>query len=287
VLSRHQGPAIPHSPQLSTAPPTSNNANAAPTAASTLTSHLTSTLLPRVTPHLNRLRNAASERDLAARLIAEQNAAFEASAERDRVRIEMAAIARSEREEEERRRKREEEERKRREEEEHALREREKVDRVTWWRYARRCLLAPEPAPSSTEGGKPIRIALRLPSGTRAVRLFSPSAPVTQLYIAAASNLIALEHSPSEDPSEPPSTFSNIRSAEAIEVKCWNFVLATAYPRTIIPGVAGDAKVKLGEIEGLRNGGVVVVEMRDESVQMANGEKGNNNDSDGYETEED
>lgn len=127
---------------------------------------------------------------------------------------------------------------------------------------------------------------LRLPSGGRAVRLLSPSAPVTQLYVAAASNLIPQEHPPSDDPSDPPSTFSHIRGTENIEAKCWNFVLATAYPRVVIPGLPGDGKAKLGDIDGLRNGGVVVVEMRDDSIQVSNG-GGGNNDSDGYETEED
>ncbi|KLO12666.1 hypothetical protein SCHPADRAFT_915548 [Schizopora paradoxa] len=281
VLSRHQGPAVPRSPQLSA----SSNTSVVPTAASTLVNHLTNTLLPRVTPHLGRLRGAAAERALAARLIAEQNAAFQASADRDRERIEMAEIAIREREEEERRRKREEEERKLKEEEEFCRRESEKAERLLWWRYARRCLLAPEPSPSSTDGGKPVRIALRLPSGARVVRLFSPSTPITQLYIAAASNLIPQEHAPSDDPKEPPSTYRTIQSVAAVESKCWNFALATTYPRVVIPG---DGKSKIGDIRGLRYGGVVAIEMQDDiPVSPPRSIRGGEDDSDGYETEED
>lgn len=240
-----------------------------------------------MSPHLKRLRAAAAERQLAAQLIADQDAAFAASAERDRERIEMATIAKMEKEAEEERRKREEEERKRIEQEEKEREKREKEERIAWWRYARRCLLAPEPGTDTgTTPERPVRIVIRLPSGTRQVRSFLPSASISHLYLAAAASLIPQQYSTSDDPTEPPSTsspFSRVRTVEDIEQRCWNFEIYTAYPRHAI---SWNRKLLVGDVEGLQGGGQVVVELHDEGVvRPANGEGGNG--SDGYDTEED
>ena len=118
-----------------TPPSTSQTSSTtAPTSPTALNEHLSEHLLPRVTPFLQKLRADERERQFAAKLHDEQDAAFRAAAERDRERLlaaqeadaarrraaeeiemqRLEAQARREREEAERRRK--EEKAKRREE---------------------------------------------------------------------------------------------------------------------------------------------------------------------------
>ena len=284
ILSRHQGPAV--APSDSPSAPTQ-------TSARTLCSHLTSTLLPRVSPYLNRLRNAAAERSFAQQLIAEQDLAFAASAARDRERIEMRTLQQSAREAEERRARllKEEEERLEREAEER--RAREKEDRMLWWRYVRGNLLENEPSAEVKQ--RPVRIAIRLPTGTRVIREFTSSTPVAQLYAAAASLLIPPAHPPTDDPSSPPphpSLFSTLRLLKFVSEndgeKKWGFALATAYPRVVIPW-AGAISKTIEEVPGLKHGGQIVVELiRDEDARRSTSKENSvdGEGSDGYDTEE-
>ncbi|KAG6842912.1 hypothetical protein H0H93_002881, partial [Arthromyces matolae] len=138
VLSRHQGTP------------------SGPTSASTLTNHLTTQVLPRVTPFLARIhaQNAARERDRLLR--SEQDAAFRATAERDRARVESRMAA--EREAAERARAQEAEAELERQ---HQLRlEKLKQTRISWRRFNRRVLASHlEPLVSGS-----LRIAIRLPA---------------------------------------------------------------------------------------------------------------------------
>ncbi len=198
----------------------------------------------------------------------------------------MAAFAKSERQEEERRRRLEEEERKRTEEEELANREKERVDRVLWWRYARRCLLAPEPAPSSSDGAKPIRIAFASPLGW-------PRSPTSLPFSSSHATLrrSCVKFDSSRTPAFRRSfrpTFDVLSHSRHGKYRgeMLEFCARDRIPSSGNSWTSRDGKAKLGDIDGLRNGGVVVVEMRDDSIQVSNG-GGGNNDSDGYETEED
>ncbi|KZT54257.1 hypothetical protein CALCODRAFT_19086 [Calocera cornea HHB12733] len=126
VLSRHEGPP--------------SSATSAPT----LQAYITSTLIPRITPLLTRLRNEQRARQAERLLREEQDRAFREAEKRDRDRIEKRRA-------EERARVQAEEEKRRQEEKEalHAAR------RDQWRRWARKALVPPE-----TRDG--VRIAIHL-----------------------------------------------------------------------------------------------------------------------------
>ncbi|GLB41111.1 putative UBA-like domain containing protein [Lyophyllum shimeji] len=269
VLSRHQGPSI----------------NGGPTSAHTLSAHLTTQLLPRVTPFLERIHQTQRERERDRRLREEQDRAFKETARRDRERIE------SKMEEERRERERlhlvaEEEERRRQREEE---RKRERERRMDWRRWERRVQAGlKEPA-------KGMRVAVRLPSGGRVIRTFAGEQTLTALYAFVDAQLVPAGMDVQEDPVTSPEgdAWNTVDLEKCLEGQIakaedarewWGFQLALAYPRKEIPWEGG---VRLAEVEALRGGGQVVVEM------VGNG-KGSNGrlsedagDSDGYDTESD
>ncbi|KAK2460003.1 hypothetical protein APHAL10511_008009 [Amanita phalloides] len=280
ILSRHQGRSVPSS---------------SPTSAVSLVSHLERHVLPRVMPFLDVLKAAERERQLERRLREEQDRAYKESAKRDKERIE--AMMRKEREEVEKKRRREEEAR--REEERRAMEEKERQkreeDRMTFRRWTRRKLLSGD---RSREGEGPLRIAIRLPNGSRAVKRFGPDASLTTLYAFVDSQLIPPHMSEGEDPLDLPSE-SLHRSLEAcVESKLahsrsganewWGFHIMNAYPRKEIDWAAN---VRLGDIECLKGGGQVVVEL----LNMHNGRPASrertvngdiDDDDDGYDTED-
>ena len=206
-----------------------------------------------MTPFLKRLRDAQAEREAQRKLREEQEQAFALTAEQDRQRIlkkmEEEKRAREEYEMQEMVRLVEEAERKR------AMDEREERERnrLLWYRYARRCLLKPEPA--LVAGGDTIRIGVRLPDGSRHVRHFEPADSVTSLYIFVASQLIPTNLSPSDDPMEPPAGFQ--AGEEGITEEAWSFKLALSYPRQELNWAP---KMSLSSISALRGGAQVVVE---------------------------
>jgi len=277
ILSRHQGRSVPSS---------------GPTSAASLVSHLERQVLPRVMPFLDVLKAAERERQLERRLREEQDKAYKESARRDKERIE--AKMRKEREEAEERRKQEEEakrEKERRELEEQERRKREE-ERMLWRRWTRRQLLSASP---NRDGEGPLRIAIRLPNGSRAVRKFKPDASLTALYAFVDSHLIP-SHLPEEkDPLALPSGSFHGSLESCVERKIgslngranewWGFHVMNAYPRKEINWAAN---MRLGDVECLKGGGQVVVEL----LSLGNGrqertENGNlDEDDDGYDTEE-
>ncbi|KAG6875666.1 hypothetical protein C0992_002898 [Termitomyces sp. T32_za158] len=261
VLSRHQGP------------PTG------PTSASTLSAHLTTQLLPRVTPFLTRIQaqNAAREHDRVLR--SEQDAAFRATAARDRARIESKMAA--EREAAERVRAQEAEAELERQNQ--LALERLKQTRLSWRRFIRRTLSSSSLPPKS--GG--LRIAIRLPAGGRTIHTFAPTQSLTSLYAFVDAQLVPSSLSPSEDPTTSPagdacdtvSLETSLEKQLSSTPQWWGFQLVSAYPRMEIPWRPG---TRLGDIEALKGGSQLVVEMVGgvrESL-VANG-------NDGYETESD
>ncbi|KAF9011668.1 hypothetical protein BDZ89DRAFT_1224605 [Hymenopellis radicata] len=259
VLSRHQGAS-----------------NTSPTK---LVEHLTSNLLPRVQPYLQRLVDSqrAIERDRMLRQ--QQDQAFQDAARRDtdRIRAKMAQekAAEAERQAEARRAEAEELERQR------AVEERERLvkERMVWRRWARQALV-----PAETSSDK-LRIAIRLPNGSRLMRRFSPEATLSQLYAFVDKEFIPAEYAASADPAASPKggDVESVIGEMGGEREWWGFKLLSSYPRA---EVAWKANVRLGEVPCLKDGGgQLIVEMDGGSrrTSMENGAR----DDDGYDTESD
>ncbi|KZP27714.1 hypothetical protein FIBSPDRAFT_917855 [Athelia psychrophila] len=270
VLSRHQGRSVPAT---------------APTSAETLSNHLSSQLLPRVTPFLERLRNAARERERDRTLREEQDRAFQDTARRDRERIE-AKIAQSERENlEAARRVEDARQTEQRQEQERLESERLAVIRMEWRRWARKSLVTPEAA-KGTPGA--IRIAVRLPDGDgRTIRQFAPSDSLTGLYAYVDSQLIPSHFPASADPSAPPlgtpiDEESLVRQSIGA-TEWWGFRLFLAYPRKEL---AWKSHTRLVDIAELKGGAQIVVE-RGGSHSSSRATSPNGGEDDDYDTESD
>ena len=308
VLSRHQRPSY--------TPPSSSSSSMAsqtPTSAQALISHLERQLLLRVTPYLNGLLSAQRRRE---RDREEQDRAFEDAKRRDKERIERKMkeeremIEQRKREEEQ---KRKEEVRKRKEAEDG----KKKAElRVLWRRWTRRCVVGESEA-HATAGGGGVRIAIRLPSGTRVIQPFSASnATLTSLYAFVDAQLIPKDMNSVDDPisvegqigdgeealevhilsccSTTEQSHNNNKHAYNTVEDYWGFRIATAYPRVEIPWTRG---VKLADVEHLRGGGQVVVEAVQNGSSYGQQEKGGGSrsrnirtgggkESDGYDTED-
>ncbi|KAI0073854.1 hypothetical protein K474DRAFT_1666141 [Panus rudis PR-1116 ss-1] len=300
ILSRHQGPSIPR--------------GSAPTSAETLVTHLKESLLPRVQPFLTRVREQVAEREnirtmeQAQRereraLRAEQDRAFQESQRRDKERIE-ARIAEEKRLAEEKRRT---QEREMREKLEAERREKERQEweakRMVWRRWGRRHLLPREPRPGVVEParGKTIRVGVRMPDGKRGVRFFGEGDSLTALYAFVDTLFIPSgpEFSSDLDPVSPP---DGAPSGEEGLVKTmedlgrtgedwWGFKLLSSYPRREIQW---EPSKRIGDVDGLKGGGQLVVELVDADAKRAEKGKGkatvetqNGDDDDGYKTESD
>ena len=225
-----------------------------------LLAHLTDALIPRVKPFLDRLKTEERRREQERFMRAEQDRAYRESMNRDKERIdrkireEQEAQRRAEEERiaEEKRLKAEENERDRKEEWERK--------RMEWRRYLRR-LSEANPAPSAG-----LRIGIRMPDGTRGVRIFDPRGSLTALYAFVDSHFIPSELPVGEDPTSPPSSSSKGETAVREEItrsslppeQWWKFRLATSYPRREIPW---QPNVTLGGISGLEDGVQLVVEL--------------------------
>ncbi|TCD63156.1 hypothetical protein EIP91_005884 [Steccherinum ochraceum] len=295
VLSRHQGPSIPTA--------------TAPTSAPTLVQHLNESVLPRVSPYLIRVRNQAAERatqkaldaerrDRERALRAEQDRAFEESKRRDKERIERKVAeerkARAEAVRAAEEKARDEAARERQELEQQQW----EVKRMEWRRWGRRGLVPREPRPGNVEParGKTLRVGVRMPDGKRGVRFFGEGDSVTAVYAYVDTLLIpeGREWSSDMDPVSPPDgkvtgeegLMQAMREAGKEGDSWWGFNLVLSYPRREIRWEAGK---KLGEIEGLKAGGQLAVEMLDTPVVKGKGKEratSSGSDDDGYVTEE-
>ncbi|TFK68044.1 hypothetical protein BDN72DRAFT_62871 [Pluteus cervinus] len=269
VLSRHQGPSIPAG---------------GPTSAQTLLDHLERQVMPRVTPFLERIRQQQRERERDRQLREEQDRAFQDAARRDKERIE-ARIA-EEREEREARVRADEEARA---EKERLVQQRNGVlrreaQRMEWRLWARRALVAPE----ALDNRGAIRMAVRFPNGARVMRRFSPDTTLTGLYAFVDVQLIPSNLLPKDDPVNPPT--GQVVTEAAIENQIsswgntdswWGFKLVLAYPRKEISWQSG---VRLAQIDGLQEGGQLVVELLGK-VQTQSTEN-HEDEEDGYDTED-
>ncbi|KAH9916742.1 uncharacterized protein BXZ73DRAFT_53631 [Epithele typhae] len=280
ILSRHQGPSIP--------------STSAPTAAETLVSHLTDSLLPRVTPFLNKLRLEAAERDRERTLRAEQDRAFEESARKDAERI--TARRREQREAQEAQQRAADAEARAEEQRRAAAAAHAQwaAHRMAWRRWIRRGLVVREPRPGEAARGKTLRVGVRMPDGRRAVRFFGEEDRLTALYAYVDAMFVPPELVQDADPVAPPAggaageggLVAEMERAGKNAEKWWGFRLALAYPRKEIAWEAGK---RIGDVEALRGGGQVVVEaVEDEASTKAKGKgKSAAQDDDEYDTESD
>ncbi|KIM43637.1 hypothetical protein M413DRAFT_68581 [Hebeloma cylindrosporum] len=248
VLSRHQGKSTPSS---------------GPTSATTLIEHLERQLLPRVSPFLDRIIAAERERSRDRHLREEQDRAFQNAARRDKERIE-AKMA-EERARLEAKRMEEEEARlaSQRKAREVEIARQKESNRMEWRRWTRSAIIQPSSSSGASSSG-PLRIAIRLPTGSRVVRSFSQNATLTSLYAFVDSQFIPPQFDPADDPTSLPDLAgvgenaleSHISKAGPAE-EYWGFRIALAYPRMEIPW---KQRTKLLDITHLKGGGQVVVE---------------------------
>ena len=191
---------------------------------------------------------------------AEQDRAYREAMNRDKERIERKI-----REEREAQRRTEAERiarEKRLEAEEEERNRKEEWDRrrMEWRRYLR--WLSKTSAARSTG----LRIGVRMPDGTRGVRIFGPQDSLTALYGFVDSHFISSELVADQDPTSPPSSSSKGETAVQQEIagsslspeQWWKFRLATSYPRREVPWQPNKA---LSGISGLEDGVQLVVEL--------------------------
>lgn len=222
--------------------------------------HLADALIPRVKPFLDRLKTEERRREQERFMRAEQDRAYREAMNRDKERIERKIREEKEaqrRAEEDRAR---EEKRLKAEEEEMKRKEEWGRKRMEWRRYLRWMSKA-NPAPPAG-----LRIGIRMPDGTRGVRIFNPRDSLTSLYGFVDTHFIPLELPMGEDPTSPPSSSSRGEAAVHEEIarsslppeQWWKFRLSTSYPRREIPW---QPKATLGGISGLETGVQLVVEI--------------------------
>ncbi|KAF8123034.1 hypothetical protein EV363DRAFT_1300798 [Boletus edulis] len=245
VLSRHYGPSIPE---------------AGPTSAQKLVHHLEHQLLPRVNPFLTRFRSQLEEREQDRIIREQQDRAFQESAERDRERIQ----ARFRVEQEEAERSRLENEARRQEEQKMQLEREEQANfqalRLHFRRWMRRCIV-----PTEHRGANGIRLALKLPGNTRVVRIFSPSATLTELYAFVDTQVLPLNLRPESDPehilegpgSDLQKLENHIQSHAGDAESWWGFKLLLPYPRREIKWISSVSLVETG----LKSGEQLVMEL--------------------------
>ncbi|KAF6752746.1 hypothetical protein DFP72DRAFT_1046928 [Ephemerocybe angulata] len=262
VLSRHAGPSTPSS---------------GPTSAHTLTTHLTTTLLPRITPFLHTIHAQQRTRALERAMREEQDRAFALGAQRDRDPPNPKSA-----------------------------RSRNRAAATTAGSRGAGGGGAAAAAgggggadADANGGGKALRLAIRLPTGQRLVHAFAGDADLTDLYAYIDAQLIPASLPASEDPSSPPkiSSFAPATPKTVLETYIasaqsanayWGFTVASSFPRVEIPWEKG---VELAGVKALEGGGQVVVEVlnsgRSSPRASLDGKGKEEEDDDGYDTEED
>lgn len=177
-------------------------------------------------------------------IITEQDAAYKLSSERDQERISAIIAANKLAAELEARVKEMAEEAMLRRQEAEARRQAQ----IAWRRWARRALV---PAPPESGG---IKIAVRLPCGTRRVARLPSSASLDGLYTLVETFLIPNAYTVEDDPEEAPEDYEHHSS----------FALVTTNSRIVFPNVQG---VRVDSLDVMRGGALVIVELLAEGVE--------------------
>lgn len=173
------------------------------TSASSIIQTLTTSVLPRATPYLSRLKRERLSLEEARHLREEQDRAFKAAERKDREKAEAARQAK-------------ELERLKAEREAKEVADKEKriADKRAWRRYARKHLLPPSSGP--------IRVALRTPlNAERNVRNFEAGPSTAALFVYAETLLIPADDDPTGDPDTPPTGYQ----------PDFDFRIVTSFPR--------------------------------------------------------
>ena len=168
---------------------------------------------------------------------------------------------------------------------------------MEWRRWIRRALVMREPRPGEAVRGKTMRVGVRMPDGRRVVRFFGEGDPLSALYAYVDSLFIPPEFIQDADPPTPPegaltgeaALVGAMKKSGRAPEKWWGFKLVLAYPRREIPW---EADKKIGEVDALKGGGQVVVELVADGESVAAKGKGKSrggqdDDDDEYHTESD
>ncbi|WWC91137.1 uncharacterized protein L201_006078 [Kwoniella dendrophila CBS 6074] len=192
------------------------------TSSSNIIQTLTTTILPRVTPFLNRLKRERLTIEESRHLRAEQDKAFKEAEKRDREKAELA-------------KQKLQLEKIQKEREEAAKKEKELYiqNKKIWRRYARKHLLPSLSSSSSSLGetgeeGETIKVAIRTPlSSERHIKSFklNDKSSTLELFIFIETLLIPKEDLPENDPDQPPTSFENSEDLN------WEFQIVTSFPR--------------------------------------------------------
>ncbi|WVW79434.1 hypothetical protein I302_101403 [Kwoniella bestiolae CBS 10118] len=231
------------------------------TSTSNILQTLTTTILPRVTPFLNRLKRERLSLEEARHLRAEQDRAFKEAERRDREKMELQ-------------RQKEELERLKvqRLEKEKEERERYKENLKSWRRYAKKHLLPS--ILSHGAGADTVKVAIRTPlSSERHIKNFRISNSTLDLFVFIETLLVG--DSEDLDVDSPPAGFED----DKLENINWGFDIITSFPRKEIEptSVNGEEFWKI-----IKNaGGVLFVERKAGSnwgIESGNGEDGEESD---------
>ncbi|KAF8603623.1 hypothetical protein BDV93DRAFT_556322 [Ceratobasidium sp. AG-I] len=175
---------------------------------------------------------------------AEQDAAYELSAEQDRERISAFIATNKLADELEAQIKEKAEQARLRRQEAEAL----KQTQIAWRRWARRSLV-----PASPEHGG-IKIAVRLPCGTRLVSCLPASATLEALYTLVETFLIPSEYNENNDPEEAPEGYEHQTL----------FTLVMTNTPVVLPNTKG---VRAGDLDILRDGVLIIVKPPEERLE--------------------
>lgn len=206
------------------------------TSASSIIQTLTTSVLPRATPFLNRLKRERLTLAEARHLREEQDRAFKDAERRDRAKMDaQKQAAELERLKEERAAR------------DAADKEKRIRDRKEWRRYARKHLLPP------SSGS--VRVAIRTPlNADRNVRNFEAGPSTLPLFVYAETLLIPATDDPADDPDSPP---------EGYEPE-WDFKIVTTYPRKEVDRVQQGGEEVWNVVKGA--GGALFAEKAEGSV---------------------
>jgi FAS-associated factor 2 len=222
------------------------------TSTSSIMQLITTSIIPRTSAFLARLRRERLTLEESRHLRAEQDRAFREAATRDRERMDQQ-------------RQKEREDRQARESLERARQEKEDAvtNRKAWRRYARKHLLP------KSEG--PIRVALRVPaSSDRNVINFTPGPSTLPLFVYAETLLIPASESPDSDPDQPPAGYT----------PPYDFRIVTNYPRKEIELLENGGEAVWDTIKSA--GGALFAEKKENGTwgEAENGESDDEEDDD-------
>lgn len=186
---------------------------------------------------LGRIRRQRQEQQASRSIRDEQNSAYERSLAQDRERARQRREAEAEREKTER------------EERERAEAAEQKARNVLAWRKWRAQSISPEP-PADTKDV--VRISLRMPSGDRVVRRFTPEAELEELYAFVECSDI-LDHVSEKASEAPPSGYEHE----------FEFQLVSPMPREVYDVKAGGTvRSRIG-----RSGNLIVERLVDDDEE--------------------